>query len=329
MMRRVMVGAVGALMVCCSASAQEWAEKMFEATSHDFGSVAAGSKTEYEFVLKNIYIEDVHVASVRASCGCTTPSIKNPTLKTYQKGAIVATYNTSSFQGAKGATVTVTFDKPFYAEVQLQVRGYIRRDVVVNPGSVQFGSIDAGTSAERTVSVNYAGRSDWEILEVKCPNPHLSAKAVPVSRNGGQISYNVVVRVDGKAPAGYVRDHLILVTNDRNMKDVPVAVEGVVRAGIVAPSTLFLGMVQPGQKVTMPLVVKGKKPFSIVSITSDGEGLAFDRSKDEGAKLVHVIPVTFVAGNESGKVTRTIRIETDQADSAPVLSAYAVVTAGK
>ena len=61
------------------ANAQEWARKMFEVRSHDFGSVARDAKTEYEFVLQNIYEEDVHIASVRASCGCTTPSITNHT----------------------------------------------------------------------------------------------------------------------------------------------------------------------------------------------------------------------------------------------------------
>ena len=50
-------------------------------------------------------------------------------MKTYEKGAIVATFNTNSFHGQRGATLTVIIDKPFYAEVQLHVRGYIRSDV--------------------------------------------------------------------------------------------------------------------------------------------------------------------------------------------------------
>ena len=70
-----------------------WAEKMFETTEHNFGSVARGAKTEFEFKLKNIYVEDVHIESVRSSCGCTTPSIKTEMLKTYETGAIVARRN--------------------------------------------------------------------------------------------------------------------------------------------------------------------------------------------------------------------------------------------
>ena len=80
----------------------------------------------------------VHISGVRASCGCTTPSISKDTLKTWETGAIIAKFNTDSFLGKKSATLTVTIDKPFYAEVQLNVAGYIRSDIVFNPGAVRL-----------------------------------------------------------------------------------------------------------------------------------------------------------------------------------------------
>ena len=64
------------VLLVTPAAAQSWAEKMFETKSHDFGTIARGAKAEYEFVLKNIYVKDVHISNVRVSCGCTTPSIK-------------------------------------------------------------------------------------------------------------------------------------------------------------------------------------------------------------------------------------------------------------
>ena len=79
--------------------------EMFSTTSHDFGIVAQGAKAEYAFVLENLYVEEVHIAGVRASCSCTKPEIQTPTLKTHEKGAILATYNTAAFLGAKGANV--------------------------------------------------------------------------------------------------------------------------------------------------------------------------------------------------------------------------------
>jgi hypothetical protein len=309
--------------------AQEWAKKMFEKTTHDFGSVARAAKAEYEFVVTNLYVEDVHIASVRTSCGCTTPSIKNADLKTHQKGAILAHFNTDRFVGYKGATLTVTIDKPFYAEVQLRVSGNIRNDVAMSSESVEMGTVEQGTLVEKAIALAYAGRNDWQILDVKSSNPHITAKAKEVSRSGGQVSYHLFVKMDQNAPVGYVREHLMLVTNETHASQIPIAVEGVVQAGIVvSPASLFMGVVHPGQKVTKQLVVKGNKPFRIVSVDCDDKGFQFDTSSVKTPKSLHLIPVTFVAGNDPGKVSETIRIETDANETAPVLSAYAVV-AGK
>ena len=81
MLRKAVLGLLLAVLAGSPVVGQQWAGRMFEQTRHDFGSVARGAKTEYEFVLSNIYLEDVHIASVRTSCGCTTPRIKKPWLK--------------------------------------------------------------------------------------------------------------------------------------------------------------------------------------------------------------------------------------------------------
>ena len=308
--------------------AQGWARKMFKTTEHDFGYVARGAKAEFEFVFSNIYIEDVHVAGVRSSCGCTSVRIKKPLLETYEESAIIARFNTGAFLGRKGATITVRLDKPFYAEVRLQVTGHIRSDVVLRPGSVELGTVNRGASAETKIHVNYAGRSDWRILEVRSANPHISGEVLETSRGGGQVSYELSVRIDEHAPAGYVKDHLLLITNDRQTTQVPVAVEGRVLSNLtVSPSSLFMGVVQPGQRVTKQLVVRSTKPFRVLSVSCDAECFEFDDSAQQTPKPLHVIPVTFVAGDDPGKVIETIRIETDLGESAPVLSAYAVVSA--
>jgi len=311
-----------------AASAQEWARKMFETLEHDFGVVVRGAKTEFEFVLTNPYIEDVHIASVRSTCGCTTPRIKKEWLKTYEKSAIVATFNTHLFIGSKGATLTVTFDKPFYAEVQLQVRGYIRSDVVFSPPSVELGEVDAGETVERKLDIHYVGRSDWQILEVRTPHPGLKAELAETSRDGGEVRYRLTVRTEGEMPTGYYQDQLILITNDRMHSQLPVPVEGRIRSGItISPASLFLGVVEPNQKVTKKVVVRASRPFRILSISSDADCFEFS-PPDNTPKTVHIVPITFTAGKEPGKVSHIIRIQTDlSAETTPSVSAYAVVSA--
>jgi len=326
MVRKLVVLLLSTVLYGSPLAAETWAEKMFETTRHDFGSVARGAKAEFRFVLTNIYVEDVHIASVRSSCGCTSVRIETPRLKTYEKGAIVAHLNTDRFLGSKGATITVTIDKPLPARVSLRVSGYIRSDVVFEPGSVQFGAVDQGTPAEKTVSVTCDGRPNWQVVDVTSTNPHFSVRIQEARRRGGRVTYDLLVRLDEHAPPGSLNDYLMLATNDRSSPQIPLAVEGSVQSEIVvAPTSLFMGVVEPGKRVTKQLVVRSKKPFRILSVTCEGGCFEFEAPADEGPKPLYLIPVTFVAGDKPGKVLETIRIETDLAEATPELSAYAVV----
>jgi hypothetical protein len=327
MIRKCLLALGLTLLACAPVAAQQWASRMFESTEHDFGTVARGAKSEYQFVLSNIYLEDVHILSAHSSCGCTSVRILTPSLKTYERGAILATFNTGSFLGQRAATLTVVLDKPFYAEVQLHIRGNIRSDVVIEPGSVQIGDVEQGATAARKVVVSYAGRSDWKIVDVRGTNTHLSVDMLEGPRTyEGQVSYELTVHVDNSMPAGYVNDHLMLVTNDTEGTQIPLLVEGRILPGItVSPSSLFMGVVPPGQKVTKQLVVKSKRPFRIVSITCDDKSFQFGNISDPTPKTLHLVPVSFIAGGNAGKVNRTIKIETDLGTTAPELAAYAVV----
>src|SRR6188768_1949121 len=134
MLRKVVLTTIVLLASTRALPAKEWAQKMFHVTSHDFGHLARGAKAEFSFELQNLYEEDVHIADVRTSCGCTTPTITKPTLKTWEKGSIVATLNTRSFVGQRNSTLTVVIDKPFYAEVPITISGNIHSDVDFQPG---------------------------------------------------------------------------------------------------------------------------------------------------------------------------------------------------
>jgi hypothetical protein len=306
---------------------QEWATKMFATRSHDFGTVARGAKAVYRFQVKNIYEEDVHIASVRSSCGCTSPQIVKPDLKTFEVGEIVAELNTVSFIGQKHATITVTFDKPYYAEVQLQVTAMIRSDVVVSPGEVRFGTVDQGKPAESRLSVVHAGRNDWQITDVKTADPHFEVEMSEMARGGGKVAYDLLVRLTKDAPAGYVQDQLVIVTNDAQAPEIFVDIEGRVTSAItVSPASLFMGIVHPGQTVKKQLVVRGKQPFKIVDVKCDDK--CFKVSPSDESKPLHLVPVVYTAEASPGKVSRQITLLTDSGNGdALVFTAYAQVVA--
>ena len=310
LLRAVQLVIVSSMLAANGATAQDWAAKMFKEVEHSFGSVARGSKSEFAFELQNKYEEDIHIVSVQSSCGCTTPTITKEWVKTWEKSQIIAKYNTRSFVGQRNATLTVVIDQPYYAEVQLSVSGYIRSDVVFDPGEINFGEVDQFNTAEVEVNVNYAGRTDWKIVDVRSANKHFEVELKESQRNQQRVGYKMIVRLAADAPAGYIEDQLTLVSDDSRLNLIPLAVHGrVVSPLSVSPSSLFLGNVETGQSVSKQLVVRGKQPFKVVEVNCGDDCFTFKKSSDQ--KKLHFIPVTFTAGEKAGKVTQKIQIKTD------------------
>lgn len=310
------------------ANGQEWPKKMFEELDHDFGTVARGSDTVYKFEVTNKFVEDIHIASVRSSCGCTSPSIENNTIKTYEKAYIVAKFNTRTFTGLHSATLTVTIDRPYPAQIQLRVHGNIRGDVVFNPGSVNFNTVDQGTLHEKRVGVTYAGRSGWKIQDVVSGNDsseHYEVVLDEGPRNGGLVKYNLTVRLKENTPAGYLKDQLVLVTNDSRNPRIPLSLEGRIVPEIsVMPENWVMGEVPQGEVVTKKLIVRGKKEFSITKVDCDED--CFGVEFDPKPKKTHVISVNFKADRGDGPLKKQIRIHTDRGDTySTVCTAYANV----
>lgn len=302
-------------LLTSAGAAQDWAKAMFDHTTKDLGVVGRGANIEHRFKLKNIYVEDVHIASLRSTCGCSSPQWTKQLLKTYETAEIVAPIDTRKYLGQKDITLTVVLDKPFPAEVALRVSCFIRSDVVFEPGSVRFGSVPLGEPARAKVAVSYAGRSDWKIASVQANSPHLEATVSETGRGAGKVSYDLWVVLKGTAPAGAIKDQLVLATDDRNAQTARIllAVDATVVSGsssvTAGPSPLLLGALSTGQTVRKNLVVRGNKPFRILQITAPNARFRIERPDD--AKAVHVIPLTLETGQQAGAIAGKIRIHTD------------------
>ena len=229
--------------------AQDWVQKMFKTTSHDFGTVARGAKAEFRFPIKNVFEEDAHIVSVVSSCHCITPQIPRKVLKSQETGEIIAEINTRDFQGPRTVTLTVTVECVSRATIELRMNGFIRSDVVLEPGAVDFGSVALGTPAEQLLQVKYAGRADWRITDARTAEDYFEVEMTETARGAGKVGYELLVRLTKDAPIGYIKDQLILVTNDPNARELPVTLSGRVEPDItIHPRSLFMGVVHPGEK---------------------------------------------------------------------------------
>ena len=327
MFRANLIAAVAvtiSVATCSVADAQTgWPDNAFAVKTHDFGTVAVAAKTEFRFPVYNPYTQPLHIQTVRRSCGCTTPIIETEYIEPGKTGSILARFNTGTFRGEKGATLTVVVDKPFYSEVRLRVDGYIRSDMVFHPGAIEFGTVNQGEAASKTTRVLYAGRSNWEIADVRSNVPWLVPSKKLISRSAGRADYELTVAVREDAPTGPFENEIVVITNDTKRPEVPFGVSGTIESPLsISPQAIALNSLKPGQKVQKQLVVKAATPFTIQSITCVGWDITFPAATV--AKTVHILPVTFMPTDAQGPQKVAVEITTAGDQS---VTAKAILTA--
>ena len=275
-----------------SALGQQY-QNLFKERSHDFGTVARSAKTEHRFYFENPFSTAIHVRSVRTSCGCTTPSIVTQTVEPGQVGCILAVFNTATHSGARGATITVTFDKPSLAEVQLNVKGYIRSDVVFTPGEVAFGKVPEGTLRKLDVHLEYAGKPNWQITQTRCDLPFVNVGIRESLRQSGKVHYELEVQLDPSAPAGPIQSEITLQTNDLNIKTLSLRFTAEIEPALsIQPNLLSLGTIDKTDEIKKLVRIKGAQSFKLIGIQSDDFEVSSTKLSDE-SKEMHLLPLVF------------------------------------
>ncbi|MCC9645315.1 DUF1573 domain-containing protein [Rhodopirellula sp. JC740] len=318
---RVLLVAFVVLGTAFAGSVQaDWTQTVFPVKNHNFGTVAVASKTEFRFPVVNTFTTDLHIRSVRESCGCTTAIIETETIAPGETGSILARFNTPTFRGKKGATLTVVIDKPFYSEVLLRVDGYIRSDMVFHPGAIEMGTINQGEPKSGSTKLFYAGRSDWQVMDIRSNTPWLVPSFKQTERGAGKANYELSVEVREDAPEGFFQDELIVQTNDRSMPNVPLRVTGTVESALsIAPQSIAVGTIKPGDSVSQRLAIRGRKPFAIESIECEGWKVDFTASEDE--RMIHMVNITLTADSARGnqRVPMVIRTKGENAVTAKAI----------
>lgn len=282
-----------------------WAEQMFDRVRHEYGTVLHGADVVMRLKMTNKYKETIHVAEARTSCGCIQARLLNNTLKTWEEGYIEVRLNTLQFSGERNANVIVTIDQPAYIQVMIPIHAFIRTDVSIAPGSANMGSIVVGEPAEQRLQINYlGGQSNWRISDVKSRNPHVSGAIRELGRtvNGG-LAYELSVKVSRDAPAGDIRESLMLQTNDPSTPQIPVLVEGrVVNEFSLTPPAIVLKNMKPGQKEEVKVVIRGTKPFVVDKIESNSGSEAYQIKplpKDR-LQVVQILSLIIAAPEKAG-----------------------------
>ena len=300
---------------------ESWGTALFNTQRHDFGNVALGADAEFQFELKNTHNQDIRLQSVRSSCNCVSARLSATVLRPGETGAIIARLNTSGQHlRNKSAVLTVQLDMLVnnarrIDTVQLFVSGFIRPDIMLTPGSIEFGAVNKGMTAERTLLLEYTGQPGWALTRVERSLPFIYARAEEIRRDRGNVTYRITAVLRDDAPTGYIRDALRFTTNETQPGrsepiEIVLPIQGVVTASMQAkPSPMLIGILTPGETVTKNIIIRGEVPFRITRVSASDARFRFSFSERLGS--VQLISVTYSAGELSQNVTGVIRISTD------------------
>jgi len=324
MRRTMLMGLLGMVISSPAVRAQglDWVASALPERAYDFGTVARGSQVRHAFSLINRSDQEIRIADWRTKCGCTNVRVGAKVIPPGTQTTIEATIDTTKFLGYKPSGLTLIFDRPTFVEVDLNLTCFIRGDIVMNPGQMDFGIVRRSDKMPpASLTLTYAGgRSDWEVTKMKTQSSKVKAELRELSRTAdGQINYTLTATLQPGVSNGYFKDEITLLTNDQSSPSIPISVVANIQSAVaVTPSIINFGGLRPGQSVSKTIVVRSKEPFSITRLSPSQEDLQ-PAEDEKGPRAAHQLKLTFKAPEQTGPYHATLTIETDIKDEPPAL----------
>lgn len=297
---------------------QGWADALVDRRKVDFGVIATGSEAIETLKVTNNLTTTVQLSGVSTGCQCASATITGPRqLAPNQSTTIEVRMNTLAYTRKRETKLTIGFDAPALATVEVPIEAYIRTDVVFEPGKLDFGSVDFGKGAEQSVKVTYAGRPDWQIVRVKCTNPALKCQSNLISRNespvnGINVEYSLQFQLLPQAQPGRFQEYVTLETDDAANPFIPLMVLGTVQPDIsITNPRIEIKALRPGQTATARVVVRGIRPFVVSEVNCGGLKDCFTVRMGETPEKLQVVDMTFTAPDRPGRFTERMQLKVE------------------
>jgi hypothetical protein len=323
----------GLTCLTLSAAEPDWITSVFPERGYDFGSVARGSQLRHAFPVVNQTNYEVRIADWRTKCGCTNVRVGSRVIPPGTQTTIEATIDTTKFQGNKASGLTLVIDQPAFAELDLNLTCFIRGDITLYPGQIDFGIVSRGGQLPSAgINLTYAGgRPDWEITKMKTQSALVKAEAKEIGKGiDGRIQWSLVATLQPGVPNGYFKDEITLLTNDPAGPIIPVSVIANVYSAVrVMPSIINFGPIRQGQTVSRLVHVRSATPFGISKLSSTRTDLE-PREPSPGKQIDHILNLKLKAPENAGPYHAIVKVDTDLKDEPTAeIKAFATVLSSR
>ena len=284
---------------------------------HDFGDVPHGTLCSHTFRITNVYDSPMQVTDIRKSCLCLDVEKFTHVLQPFDSADFTVTMNTAKFVGANTQTLYVKFGPKYVSTAVIKLSATSRTELQVSPGAVAFGTVAQGVQSSQGVKVEYkGGMRGWKLLDAVPPAGPLEVEFKETGRGGplrGGADYLVTVGLKKTAPPGPISEQVVLRTNDPANPVVRLTVTGQVAAPLTvdpSPARVTAEVGGPPASVRVLVRAASTKPFRVVGVQGDGDGLSVELPPGRDPLPVQGVTVRF-APKQAGAVTRELRLKTD------------------
>jgi hypothetical protein len=290
-------------------------------TTIDFGEVWQGTPVSGEVTIKNVGKSPLKIISVKASCGCTTPTKPKDSLEPGESDKLTVGYDTLKRKGAAHQTVTITTNDPTQPSAILTVQGNVKALYEMKPqDGIFFANVFQDTASTQTVKITnmYTEKMNLKLPENQKFDPfEISLKEV----EPGMV-YELTASTKPPMKEGNAYVDVQLQTGVEKAPTISVRVNAFVMPPVqVRPSKLIVPPSLPkAQEKTITITFPPDKPIKVLSAKADLEDIKVEIKPDSpnpaGQKNIATvtIAVTIPAGDAMPPGGAKIEITTDSSD---------------
>lgn len=220
----------------------------FNEEVHDFGTFNEGEVMDFEFEFTNTGNEELVIKSVRASCGCTTPSWTKEPVAVGEKGSIKVRYNSKNRPGNFHKTITITSNVSTTNKV-LTIKGTAYRDPALEPKmtiertAFNIGKVELSEGTRYAIEYKNMGKIPLKIVNVQssCNCFSRSAPYDEVKED----ERGTLVLIYKPKQLGKFKETVYLSTNSREKAIISIEISGEVVEALNNTSMLKEGSENP------------------------------------------------------------------------------------
>ncbi len=239
----------------------------FAETTHAFGKIFVGEKTEHVFKFVNRGNAPLDISEITVGCDCTVAKLKKWLIAPGEEEEIKVIFSPdeNTKPGKTAKFVYVNSNDPDSPRFKLKFTANVRKDVFYTPGKFELGFVPKGnTGTKRIVFESKLNPTDFKITKVTTFSPSVGV-AYGQLTDKGQWYVESLIKEDAKPE--HLAGNITVFTNSPKQPEINISTYADVVGEVkVLPERICFGKVTKGAEVVRSLTVFHAKNLKVEKV---------------------------------------------------------------